>query len=88
MLIVTPYMDEAERCTRIAFMEDGRILLDDTPTALKARVPHPYSSGGDVDMETTFAYLVERAREQSATPPEPEPDVPAEPEPVLGGEPQ
>ena len=39
VFVATPYMDEAERCDRIAFMDGGRILLEDTPPGLKARVP-------------------------------------------------
>ncbi len=37
--VATPYMDEAERCSHIAFMDNGRVLLSDTPAALKARIP-------------------------------------------------
>ena len=39
VLVATPYMDEAERCREIAFLEKGRILVRDTPAGLKARVP-------------------------------------------------
>ncbi|NIV73568.1 MAG: ATP-binding cassette domain-containing protein, partial [Gammaproteobacteria bacterium] len=35
----TPYMDEAERCHRVAVMHRGRILRCDTPEALRAAVP-------------------------------------------------
>ena len=39
VLVATPYMDEAERCTAIAFMESGRIQQTGTPDAIKALVP-------------------------------------------------
>jgi ABC-2 type transport system ATP-binding protein len=39
VLVATPYMDEAERCSRIAFMDDGRITESGTPSRIKARVP-------------------------------------------------
>ncbi len=39
VVVATPYMDEAELCSRVAFMDYGRILLQDTPAALKERVP-------------------------------------------------
>jgi ABC-2 type transport system ATP-binding protein len=39
VFVATPYMDEAERCTRVAFMDGGRVELCDTPRALKASVP-------------------------------------------------
>ncbi len=35
MLISTPYMDEASRCTHVAFMDRGRVLAADTPAALR-----------------------------------------------------
>jgi len=38
LFISTPYMDEAERCNRVALMQEGRILVSDTPQALKARM--------------------------------------------------
>lgn len=39
VFVATPYMDEAERCTHVAFMESGSILFCDTPAGLKRRVP-------------------------------------------------
>lgn len=35
VFVATPYLDEAERCQRVALMHEGRILAVDTPTALK-----------------------------------------------------
>ena len=39
VLVATPYMDEAERCTAIAFMEGGRIRQQGSPAEIKALVP-------------------------------------------------
>lgn len=39
VLVATPYMDEAERCDEICFMTGGRIILRDTPSGMKRRVP-------------------------------------------------
>jgi len=36
ILFSTPYMDEAERCTRVALLSEGRIVACDTPPSLKA----------------------------------------------------
>lgn len=36
LVVTTPYMDEAERCRRVALVERGRILKQDSPAALKA----------------------------------------------------
>jgi ABC-2 type transport system ATP-binding protein len=38
MFLTTHYMDEAERCDRIAIIDGGRIVAIDTPSALKASV--------------------------------------------------
>src|SRR4051812_3547812 len=38
IFLTTHYMDEAEYCDRIAIMDDGRIIVVDTPAALKASV--------------------------------------------------
>jgi ABC-2 type transport system ATP-binding protein len=40
VFLTTHYMDEAERCDRIAIIDAGRIVALDTPSALKARVGH------------------------------------------------
>ena len=39
ILITTAYLDEAERCNRLALLHNGRVLYCDTPTALKQRMP-------------------------------------------------
>ena len=36
VLISTPYMDEAARCSRVGFMRSGRIIAEDTPSELRA----------------------------------------------------
>jgi ABC-2 type transport system ATP-binding protein len=35
----TAYLDEAERCNRVALMDRGRLLMCDTPSRLKERIP-------------------------------------------------
>ncbi|HVZ39523.1 MAG TPA: ABC transporter ATP-binding protein [Candidatus Kapabacteria bacterium] len=35
IMLTTPYLDEAERCTRVAMMNQGAILACDVPAALK-----------------------------------------------------
>lgn len=35
VLLSTPYMDEATRCTRVGFIRQGRIIVQDTPSALR-----------------------------------------------------
>jgi ABC-2 type transport system ATP-binding protein len=36
IIVSTPYMDEASRCTRVGFMHSGRILVEGTPRQLTA----------------------------------------------------
>ena len=39
VVVSTAYMDEAERCDRIALLDKGRVLALDTPEALQAGLP-------------------------------------------------
>jgi len=39
ILVCTPYMDEAERCSRVGLMYGGRLVARDTPAAIKKTVP-------------------------------------------------
>ncbi len=38
VLISTPYMDEASRCHRVGFMKAGKIIAEDAPSNLRARL--------------------------------------------------
>jgi len=40
VFVSTPYMDEAELCTRVAFMHEGRIVSCATPEELRGRYPY------------------------------------------------
>lgn len=40
IFISTSYLDEAERCNRVALMHDGRLLAVGTPGEVKTMVPH------------------------------------------------
>lgn len=39
IVMSTPYLDEAERCTRVAMLHEGRIIAFDAPTALREALP-------------------------------------------------
>ncbi len=41
IIVSTPYMDEADRCDRVALMQRGQILATDRPAAIGARFPRP-----------------------------------------------
>jgi ABC-2 type transport system ATP-binding protein len=38
-VVSTPYMDEAERCNRVALLFEGHVLACDTPQNIKASIP-------------------------------------------------
>lgn len=39
ILVNTPYMDEAERCSRVGLMYNGRLIEQGTPAQIKALIP-------------------------------------------------
>ncbi len=39
ILMSTPYLDEAERCSRVALLHEGRLLDADAPAAIRCRMP-------------------------------------------------
>src|SRR5688572_23433249 len=39
IVMATPYLDEAERCARVALLHDGRLLAMDRPKALRDALP-------------------------------------------------
>jgi ABC-type multidrug transport system ATPase subunit len=41
VLVSTPYMDEANRCDRVALMQRGRVIALDTPSAVAASFDRP-----------------------------------------------
>lgn len=38
IVVCTPYLDEAERCTHVALMHRGALIANDTPNALRANL--------------------------------------------------
>jgi ABC-2 type transport system ATP-binding protein len=53
VLAATPYMDEAERCHRVALMRGGKLLIVDTPEKIKSRTKTK-------SLEQAFISLVEQ----------------------------
>src|SRR5687767_12282310 len=39
ILMATPYLDEAERCSRVALLHEGQLVAVDTPANLRATLP-------------------------------------------------
>jgi len=55
VVISTPYMDEAERCSRVGLVHEGRLLLEGRPRALLA-------GSGRASFEELFVSAIEGAR--------------------------
>jgi ABC-2 type transport system ATP-binding protein len=60
VLVSSHVMDEAERCTRLLLMRDGRLLTTGTPAELLART-------GAADIEHAFIALVEAEAEAASS---------------------
>ncbi|MBV8984355.1 MAG: ATP-binding cassette domain-containing protein [Acidimicrobiia bacterium] len=60
MFLTTHYMDEAEHCDRIAIMDNGEIVVIDTPEALKRSVGRDRVSISTEDDDTAMRVLSER----------------------------
>jgi ABC-2 type transport system ATP-binding protein len=60
IFLTTHYMDEAEYCDRIAIMDQGKIIVLDTPAALKASVGKDRVQIQTGDDEAAMAALRER----------------------------
>ncbi len=59
VLVTSHFMDEAEYCDRLAIINAGKVLITDTPAALRARARSP--SLPDPSLEDAFIALVEKA---------------------------
>ncbi len=62
IFVSTHFMNEAERCDRIALMHAGRVLVTDTPGNIAER--------GDGNLEAAFIHYLEEATGEGATAPE------------------
>ena len=54
IVMATPYLDEAERCTRVALLHEGRLLALDAPANLQRRT----SGGSAAPLEDVFIDLI------------------------------
>jgi len=60
MFLTTHYMDEAEHCDRIAIIDEGQIVVIDTPEALKASVGRDRVQLQTPDPDAAIAALQDR----------------------------
>src|SRR5438270_13607853 len=68
MFLTTHYMDEAEHCDRIAIMDNGEIVVVDTPEALKQSVGLDRVSINTDDDQTAMRVLAERCELEPTIP--------------------
>ena len=61
IVLITHYMDEAAQCGRIAVMDKGRIVLDDTPEKVFSQVDTMKTIGLDVPQVTELAWELRQA---------------------------
>jgi ABC-2 type transport system ATP-binding protein len=67
VIITTHFMEEAEYCDRVAIMDEGRILAQGTPAAMRELAPK--QEGHQATMEDAFIAIVgESRRKESAKP--------------------
>lgn len=59
LLVSSHVMDEARRCDRLLFIDDGRLIADETPEAVMTRT-------GAADMDEAFLRLVVARRAEGA----------------------
>lgn len=61
IIMTTPYLDEAERCSRVALMNEGKILLTDTPAGLKQQMRGEVVELVCSDIRRSFALLKQQS---------------------------
>jgi ABC-2 type transport system ATP-binding protein len=60
ILMTTPYLDEAERCNRVALMNDGKIIAVDTPKIIKTSTHKQVIEIITDDIKKTYSILKEK----------------------------
>jgi ABC-2 type transport system ATP-binding protein len=60
ILMTTPYLDEAERCNRVALMNKGEIIAVDTPQNIKASINKQVIEIITDDIKRTYSVLKEK----------------------------
>jgi len=57
IVMSTPYLDEAERCSRVALLNAGRLMVADTPAAVKGRMRGVVAEVAVTPQEEAAAFL-------------------------------
>jgi ABC-2 type transport system ATP-binding protein len=59
ILVSTPYMDEADRCARVGLIYAGRLVICDTPSAIRSELPGELIELRPADWRTARAMVAE-----------------------------
>jgi ABC-2 type transport system ATP-binding protein len=62
LIVATPYLDEAERCTRVVLMHRGEVLADGRPLEISRRMPGSIVEVGTPDRAAAVAALEAASR--------------------------
>jgi ABC-2 type transport system ATP-binding protein len=66
VFLTTQYLEEADRlCDRLAIIDDGQIVRDGTPAALKAELRERLGATDDVTLDDVFLDATGRSRERA-----------------------
>src|SRR6266581_7585310 len=68
IIVSTPYMDEADRCDRVALMQRGRLLAIDSPSAITASFDRPLLSVRAADRYRALVALRDYSHTRTAYP--------------------
>lgn len=61
VVLITHYMEEAAQANRVIVMDDGKVVLDDTPSEVFSHVEELKRLGLDVPQVTELAYRLQKA---------------------------
>ena len=61
VVLITHYMEEAAECDRVIVMDDGRVLMDDTPRRVFSHVTELRQVGLDVPQTTELMTILKEA---------------------------
>ena len=64
IVVSTPYMDEAEYASRLAFLDEGRLVATGTREEILAACPVNAGNPGGPTLDDAFIYLSERKEEE------------------------
>ncbi len=68
IVVSTPYMDEAEYASRIAFLNEGRIVAEGTREEILAAVPRDAGTNSSPTLEDAFIFFSEERDEKASSP--------------------